>query len=233
MTLSKTCPNGVSELQEAASTGQHAWLLQRIIALSGITTSSSVLDLGCGSGAWLRRLHEAGFSNLTGLDRSPGPHASRFGRIITGNFEDDDIGKSIANVRFQLVTLIEVIEHVSNPELLLKFAAERLAPHGWLIITTPNIYSLRARMRFLLTGRMTWFEEPANAEPDHIHPLMLEAYNRKIFKRLGLEIAVTCTYPEHGSDGTRGVQRLITRLLAAAIPDRLPGDSLCLMLHRG
>src|SRR5713226_1196508 len=108
MTLRNTYLEGVPELQECASTGQHEWLLQRIIALSGITTSSSVLDLGCGSGAWLRRLHEAGFSNLTGLDRSPGPHASRFGRIITGNFEDDDIGKSIADVRFQLVTLIEV-----------------------------------------------------------------------------------------------------------------------------
>jgi SAM-dependent methyltransferase len=224
-------PADVTDLPERASTGQHAWLFKQVLALRGITTDSRVLDVGCGSGAWLRRLHEAGFSHLTGIDLQPGPDAAKYGRVVIGDIADTDGDVTIGG-HFDLVTVIEVIEHVRDPELLISFAAQRMKSEGWMIVTTPNIYSLRARLRFLINGKLVWFEQPANSEPDHMHPLVLESYSRKIFGRLGLKIERICSYPENGSYGTRWPLRLATQAIATIIADPLPGDSLCLMLRR-
>ncbi len=224
-------PADVTDLPERATTGQHAWLLKQVLALRGINANSRVLDIGCGSGAWLRRLHDAGLSDLTGIDLRPGPNAVKYGRIVIGDIADTD-GDVALGGPFDLVTVIEVIEHVRDPELLISFAAQRMKSDGWIIVTTPNIYSLRARLRFLINRKLIWFEQPANSEPDHTHPLVLESYSRNIFGRLGLTIERICSYPENGSDGTRWALRLATRAIATVIADPLPGDSLCLMLRR-
>ena len=56
-------------LQERAIEGQHAALLPVINNLDGISHVSPILDLGCGTGAWLKRLYDAGYRNLWGVDR--------------------------------------------------------------------------------------------------------------------------------------------------------------------
>ena len=107
---------------------------------------------------------------------------------------------------------------------------EHLGAGGWLVVTTPNIYSVRVRMRFLLSGKLTWFEH--NAEPEHIHPLVLDAVKRQILPEYGLEIDRVLTYPEYGSDGSRWFARLAERGLSLIFPNDLPGDSLCLFLRK-
>ena len=92
--------------------------------------------------------------------------------------------------------MIEVIEHVANPQYLVHIAFRALIPAGWMLITSPNIYSLRARVRFLLRGAIPYFEESLSRTPierDHIHPIILEAFQRKIFDPLGLSPARTWT----------------------------------------
>lgn len=93
---------------------------------------------------------------------------------------------------FALVTIIEVIEHVANPLRFVTAAAQALSPRGRMLITSPNIYSLGARMRFLLNGGLYYFEQSSAEnpiEPDHIHPIVLEAYRRKILAPLNLSLA--------------------------------------------
>jgi hypothetical protein len=97
-------------------------------------------------------------------------------------------------------------------------------------VTTPNIYSVRARLRFLLSGRLLWFEY--NAEPEHIHPLVLDSVKRQFLPKYRLEIVRVLTYPEHGSDGSRWFARLAASALALIVPNALPGDSLCLFLRK-
>lgn len=129
---------------------QHAALLPIISALDGLSTSTPILDVGCGTGAWLARLADAGFSNLSGVDRN----ADAFGAGEVARF----VAANLMNVcelpasRFGLVTAIEVIEPVANPEKIISIAARCLSPGGWLLITTPNIYSVRIRMRFLIVA---------------------------------------------------------------------------------
>ena len=40
--------------------------------------------------------------------------------------------------QFDLITCMEVIEHVADPEAFVDLLAKRLAPHGLLILSTPN-----------------------------------------------------------------------------------------------
>ena len=127
---------------------------------------------------------------------------------------------------YDLITAIEIIEHVANPEALVALAAEHLAPNGWFVITTPNIYSLRLRMRFLLTGRLHSFD--TNGDPTHAHPLILQP-TQTILLRHGLELAQTLTYDGNGS---RWFARLAERALSLALPNDLPGDNLSLFLRK-
>ncbi len=215
-------------LQEFTATGLHAWLLPRVQALPRISNDSRLLDLGCGTGAWLARLHRAGFKRLTGIDR----RSDYFGAADVATFIQGDVtqGERVELGTFDLITALEVFEHMANPEAIFAFAAQHLEAGGRLIVTTPNIYSIRVRLRFLLSGKLTWFEH--NAEPEHIHPLILDSVKRQILPVYNFAIDRILTYPEYGSDGSRWFARLADKALSLILPNDLPGDSLCLFLTK-
>ncbi|MCF8150357.1 MAG: class I SAM-dependent methyltransferase [Burkholderiaceae bacterium] len=56
--------------------------------------------------------------------------------------------------RFDLVFIGDVVEHVDNAVLLLKFAARHLAPGGRLFVTTPNPFSRKFFRQFRRDGVM-------------------------------------------------------------------------------
>lgn len=58
-----------------------------------------------------------------------------------------DIGE-----RFDVVFIGDVVEHVDNAVLLLKFAARHLAPGGRLYVTTPNAFSRKFFRQFMREG---------------------------------------------------------------------------------
>jgi SAM-dependent methyltransferase len=217
-------------LQERTLPGLHAALMPYVQSL-GLPADSRILDVGCGTGAWLKRLHEAGFRELCGIDRDAGS----FQASDIGHFTAGDLDAAPAFARdFALVTMIEIIEHVENPYGLVEIAVKALVPGGWLLITSPNIYSLRARLRFLVRARLPQFEQSSRApfEKDHIHPVVLDAFRRKVFDRLNLAAQRVWTFPEKGSDGSRLFARLITKGVGLILPDDLPGDTLCFLLRK-
>ena len=209
---------------------QHETLLPVIKGLEGLESSTPILDLGCGTGAWLTRLADAGFANLTGIDHNlENFDAHEFAHFNAIDLMNGDLAQFAAS-SFGLVTAIELIEHVANPERIVEIAARCLAPRGWLVITTPNIYSIRARMRFLLTGNLDYFER--QAAPDHIHPLVLGAFRRHVLPRYPLTLERVWPYPAYGSSGSRWFARAGARALSAILPNDLPGDTLCLLLRK-
>ena len=117
--------------EELTLPGLHEDLIDRIIGLPSIRFDTQILDLGCGSGAWLARLADRGFKNLTGIDNESfvrfQPHA-KIPIAFHHASLDRDIG--MGSKRFGLITAIEVIEHLLNPGLLLENVAKHLEPGG-------------------------------------------------------------------------------------------------------
>jgi SAM-dependent methyltransferase len=223
-------------LQEETVAGLHAALLPIVKTLDGICHTSPILDLGCGTGAWLKRLYDAGYRDLWGVDREPGTFAAtEVARFVCADFDATESVSSLSLAGFHLATIMEVIEHVANPQLLVEAAFRALAPGGLLLITSPNIYSLRARIRFLLRRGVPFFEQAAHSTPiesDHIHPIIFEAYQRKIFTPLNLALIRVWTYPESGSRGSRWLARVATWPMRFLLSDDLSGDILCLLLQK-
>ena len=229
-------PSHDAALEERTLGGLHASLVSQIQPLDGLLLDSLILDLACGTGAWLKRLHDAGYRDLWGVDRDvQGFGAGDVAHFIPADLDcADGILGQLGHRRFFLVTMIEIIEHVANPALLVRFACDALKPGGWLLITSPNIYSLRARARFLLRAKVPYFESASRVpiELDHLHPLLIEAYQRKIFSPLGLSLTRVWTFPASGSHGSRWFARVAERALQMMLHDELSGDTICLLLRK-
>ena len=100
----------------------------------------SALDVGCGAGLLCEPLARLG-ADVTGVDAAPentaaaAHHAEGSGldiRYMAGELADLDLGQ------FDLVTCLEVIEHVADKGAFVHQLAESLAPEGLLILSTPN-----------------------------------------------------------------------------------------------
>jgi len=99
----------------------------------------SALDVGCGAGLLAEPLARLG-AKVIGVDASPEVIAVARGHAATmGLAIDYRVGDVEAlEGQFDLVTAMEVIEHVADPAAFLKALAKRLASGGLLVMSTPN-----------------------------------------------------------------------------------------------
>jgi SAM-dependent methyltransferase len=102
----------------------------------------SIVDLGCGSGALLLLLQQAGYLNAVGVETSPDQveFARELGvkAVIPGDLLD--FLRESADELFDVVVACDVLEHFSKDEVLeiLDHACRVLRPGGRLILHVPN-----------------------------------------------------------------------------------------------
>ena len=102
-------------------------------------TGRTALDVGCGAGLLAEPLARLG-ATVTGIDATPEviavarDHAGAMGLSI--EYRQGDV-QSLEG-QFDLITCMEVIEHVAEPAAFVGALARRLAPGGLLIMSTPN-----------------------------------------------------------------------------------------------
>lgn len=99
----------------------------------------SALDIGCGAGLLAEPLARLGAA-VTGIDAAEEniaaarAHAAQSGLAI----EYRAGGVEAATGTHDLVTCMEVIEHVTDPASFVQGLADRMAPGGLLVMSTPN-----------------------------------------------------------------------------------------------
>jgi 2-polyprenyl-6-hydroxyphenyl methylase/3-demethylubiquinone-9 3-methyltransferase len=99
----------------------------------------SALDVGCGAGLLAEPLARLG-AKVTGLDASPELIAVARDHAAAQGLAIDYRAGELAELqgRFDLITCMEVIEHVSDPAQFAGSLAAGLASGGLLILSTPN-----------------------------------------------------------------------------------------------
>ena len=134
--------------------------LKREYRLS-FSRSMKVLDIGCAGGAFLRAAEKLGLS-ATGIE--PSKWLSQYAReehgldVHSGTLSNNQFPDS----SFDIVTLWDVIEHLSNPESELHQIYRILKPAGLLIVNYPDFGSLPAKLLgrkwpFLLSVHLIYY----------------------------------------------------------------------------
>lgn len=118
--------------------------LQYILSILGSNFKNNnnlkIIDIGCGGGILCESLFFNGFQDVLGVDPSSELIAAAKNRSLESGskirYKEDDI--STINETFDLVVCSEVLEHVKDPDLLVKKAFSRLNENGLLVISTIN-----------------------------------------------------------------------------------------------
>jgi 2-polyprenyl-3-methyl-5-hydroxy-6-metoxy-1,4-benzoquinol methylase len=161
------------------------WVISALRAVSGrLENRSAALEVGPGSGVYLPELCQQ-FPRVTATDIEVA-HLSAL-KPMLGTYphlslcRDDITSPALDSSTFDLILCSEVIEHVPTTDGVLKGIHYLLKPGGYLIITTPQKYSLlELCARIALSPKVISIVRRIYAEPieetGHINLLTARAF---------------------------------------------------------
>ncbi len=119
-------------------------------------SANHIVDVGCGAGgtlAWLKKrypqAYTVGLEGNASLAQELAVNSDEF-HIVDLNGDLPNIGSP------DLLLFLDVLEHLPNPEKLLRHLAAKLAPGGTVIVSLPNIAHLSVSIPLLVWGRFNY-----------------------------------------------------------------------------
>lgn len=121
---------------------EHSHILSRLASFGVV--GGELLDVGCLWGSFLDKARQNGF-HVTGIE--PYAPAVRYARKV---LKLDVLCGSVNSVplsccSFDVVTMLDVIEHLRDPVGDLRVMHQLLKPNGVLVVVTPNVEGLPVR----------------------------------------------------------------------------------------
>jgi 2-polyprenyl-3-methyl-5-hydroxy-6-metoxy-1,4-benzoquinol methylase len=109
-------------------------LLRKIRRVLSGASPARILDVGCGAALFFDALEQSGHVEGIESDRTAVEGSGKWrSRIVVGELDDSYRPEA----PFDLILLLDILEHVHDPDRLLRRAAEILTPSGRILITAP------------------------------------------------------------------------------------------------
>ncbi len=111
------------------------WAIDKWLGQMRTPTALEILDVGCGAGNMVHHLSRYG--HVRGIEVDPRPVKIAQSRGYDVRQADAAKGIPFEDATFDLVTALDVIEHVEDDAAVLRQARRVLKPGGHLLVTTP------------------------------------------------------------------------------------------------
>ncbi|HLO75633.1 MAG TPA: class I SAM-dependent methyltransferase [Magnetospirillum sp.] len=169
--------------------------------------SMSVLEIGCGTGIFLRYLKARGFTDVTGLDSDAGL-APVLDDLAGFHIQLTDGASFLAGCpdgHFDRVALFDVAEHLTPTQLkdLMLSVRRVLKPGGRVVLRSPNCAS-------------PWGLKMQFDTFDHITPITANRL-RELAAATGFTFVAALGGQTHGGAVRRWAERVVHRLLSACL----------------
>jgi methionine biosynthesis protein MetW len=153
-----------------------------------IPENSKILDIGCETGKIRFFLNKPNYFGIDGDEKIVKELVKEELNVKKADLNKDEL--PFKKEKFDYILLLDVLEHVANPEKLLLESRKKLNKNGRLIITLPNDYHLLNKIRFVFNKHLT--ENPFDPY-GHLHYFPIKSgeqfllkNNFKIFRKIYL-----------------------------------------------
>lgn len=202
-----------------------------------IKPRGKLLDVGCALGFFVRYALDQGY-DAYGFD--PSSYAVHEAQAIVGNRVKEGTIDSVSYPKkmFDVITLLDVFEHLNDPGRDLKRLASFLKDDGILLIATGDAKSL---FRRILKRKWTFFNPPQHLfyfdritlstllEKEHLQPTLWCTVGKILSLKYVLHLARTVGESKIGSL----LYHIINRLPIRYIPVYLPvGDNMVVIVRK-
>ncbi len=139
-----------------------------ILENCNIDKDSPILILGAGAGAFDKRLLVNGYTNITSIEFVEGIH-----RVEGVKLLNNDLNKDFSYIgKFKVIIALEIIEHLENQFHFIREIKKMLLDRdSILILSTPNCENSFSRIRFFITGYLSYFGKKDLENTGHINPV--------------------------------------------------------------
>lgn len=183
---------------------------RRLKIIRNLAPNGKLLDIGCAHGLLLDQAVQAGYETF-GVEPSSknSEDAIRKGHVVFNGWLEEFVALNF-DKRFDVITCMDVIEHISDPKAFLSLAASLLAEDGVMVVSTPNYSGVIAK---LLGAR-----DPYMTPPEHVTFLTAEGMSH-LASRCGLKVRKFQTFGRLiSNEMDRSVQRYFPRQLHSLGP---------------
>ena len=183
--------------------------------------SEKILDVGCGDGStllWIKSIQKC--KKIYGIELFEKPFLQakkKLDQALNINVENEK--NFFSNEKFDLILILDVLEHLVNPWKFLEYIQKRLNLNGSIIISVPNIRHYSVLKNLIFFGDWN-YTKSGILDSSHLRFFTKKSLQR-IFAEQGLKCKMLKKYPVDYSGKASIVNKVSLNLFSDFLTSQL------------